>query len=234
MSQPIDSSDAFAELQSQLTGDLRPVKPFVPGRWMLCFLCVFTPLTALALWRVFGWRSDYGVLGDPGMWGLSAVEMVAACMLLGRVLREAVPARSSSLTLLTLGAAGTMLLHVAVSVATFAKSPAYAPAEHAWAIGVYCYRFEVALGIPCILFALWLGGRGLTSRPRRLGILGGVGAGLAADALWRLVCPYTGPAHAFGSHTLGILTVVVVGLMLAGIWEMGRARMHRAATKARS
>ena len=229
MSEPIEPSDAFAELQSQLAGDLRPVRPFVPGRWMLFFLALCIPLTALALWRVFGWRPDQDALGMLWMWGLSAAELAGALVLLARVLREAVPARSSSLGFLSFAAAGTMVLHVAVILATFAKSQMYPAAGHEWAIGLYCLTFEVAIGIPCVLFALWLGGRGLTSKPRRLGVLGGVGAGLAADALWRLVCPYSDPAHAFGSHSFGIVVVVGIGLLLAAGWEALRARAWRSA-----
>ncbi len=223
MSERIESNDAFAELRARLPGDLRPVRPFVPGRWMAGFLALFTPLVALGLWQVFGWRSDIGALGSPWMWGLSAVELAAALELLRRVLREAVPARSSSLAFLVLAASGAAVLHAAVILATFARSQVYPAAGHEWTIGRFCFGFEVAIAIPCVLFALWLGGRGLTARPRRLGVLGGAGAGLAADAVWRLVCPYSQPAHAFGAHSLGIVTVVILGLLLAAGWEIGRA-----------
>lgn len=228
-----DTADAFGtdlpaagQLQSRLAleDDLRPVRPFVPGRWMALFLALFVPLTAFALWRVFGWRLDQVALGSQWMWGLSAIELAAALALLSRALREAIPARSSSLALLGTFAGGLVVLHVAVILVTFARSPVYPAAGHEWTIGLYCFTFEVALGIPCVLFALWLGSHGLTSRPRRLGILGGVGAGLAADAIWRLVCPYSEPAHAFGSHSTGIAAVVVLGLLLANWWESRWAR----------
>ncbi len=216
MSERTESGDAFAELRSRLPGDLRPVRPFAPGRWMAFFLALFVPAAALALWWVFGWRPDQGVLGMSWMWGLSVVELAAALLLLARVLREAVPARSSSLASLIFAAGGTAVLHVAVTLATFARSRIYPAAGHEWQIGLICFAFEVALGVPCVLFALWLGRRGLTARPRRLGVLGGVGAGLAADAVWRLVCPYSEPVHAFSAHSLGIVTVVGLGLLLAG------------------
>ena len=228
MSDPTDSGDAFAKLQSRLAGDLRPVRPFAPGRRMLLFLALFAPLTAMVLWRIFGWRSDQAALDGSWMWGLSLVELTAAFVILNRVMREAVPGRSSSLALLTFTAVGAVVLHVAVNLATFAQSRIYPAPGLEWTVGLYCFAFEFALGVPCLLFALWLGRRGLTARPRRLGVLGGIGAGLAADADWRLICPYSEPAHAFGSHSLGILAVVGLGLILAGWWESGRTRARRA------
>ena len=225
-----DASDAFAALRSRLADDWRPVRPYAPGRWLSLFLGLFAPLAALALWSTFGWRSDQATLGVPWLWGLSALELAAAFVLLAMVLREAVPARSPSLALLTSAAAGVALLHVAVTLATLARSRVEPAPGHEWPIGLYCFAFEIALAVPCVLFALWLGRRGLTTRPRRLGLLGGIGAGLAADAVWRLVCPYTEPAHAFGSHSSGIVTVAVAGLGLAAGWEALRARGWRAAS----
>lgn len=230
MSERIESGDAFAELRSRLPDDLGSVRPFAPGRWMALFLALFVPVAVLILWRIFGWRPDQGVLGISWMWGLSAVELTAAVVLLVKVLREAVPGRSSSLALLTFTAGGAAVIHAAVILATFARSRIYPAAGHEWQIGLYCFAFEVALGVPCVLFALWLGRRGLTTRPRRLGILGGVGAGLAADAIWRLVCPYSDPVHAISSHSLGIVAVVGLGLLIAWWWELSRARLLRLAT----
>ena len=222
MSERVDLNDAFAELRRQIPGDLQPVRPFAPNRWLIAFLALFVPSAALILWRVFGWRADHDALGSPWMWGLSAVELAVAVVLLTRVLREAIPARSSSLALLSLTAAGAAVLHVMVIFATFARSRVYPASGHEWRIGLYCFIFEVVLAVPCVLFALWLGRRGLTARPRRVGALGGFGAGLAADAVWRLVCPYSEPAHAFGSHSSGILAAVAFGLLLAWWWEVRR------------
>ncbi len=224
MSQQIDSNTAFAELQARLAGDLRPVRPFLPGRWMTLFLALFVPLAALLLWRVFGWRPDGDVLGGFSVWGLSAIELTVAMALLATVLREAVPGRSSSLALLAGTAAGALGLHAGVILATFSRSQVHPAPGSEWTAGRFCFGVEVAIAVPAVLFALWLGRRGLTARPRRLGFLGGAGAGLAADALWRLVCPYSAPAHAFGAHTLAVAAAAGVGLLLAGWWERARSR----------
>ncbi len=227
MSETINQSKAFEALRARLGGELRPVRPFLPGRWMVLFLALFVSVCLIYLGLRFGWRVDSDTLGVPWVWGLSALELAAAAVLLLHVLREAVPGRGSNLAILGFGAAGAAILHAAVAMATWTRSPmAPAPGEE-WRAGAYCFSYEVALGIPCVLFAVWLGRRGLTARPRRLGVLGGVGAGLAADALWRLVCPYSSPGHAFGSHSLGILAVVGLGLLLTTWWESVRLRDWR-------
>lgn len=230
MSERFDPDAGFAELLPSLqAGGLRAVRPFAPARRMAFFVGLFAVLSAGLLWRLFGLRADHGVLGAPSLWGLSVLEMAAALALAAWVLREAVPGRSPSAAALGLGAAAGAAVHVAVGLTTFARSPVFPAAGREWEAGRYCFAFEVALAVPCVLFALWLGRRGLTARPRRLGLVGGLGAGLAADAIWRLICPYSDPAHAFSAHTSGVLGAVVVGLLLALWWERARLRAWRAA-----
>lgn len=227
MSERFDPDVAFERLLPRLGGEVRPVRPWAPPRWMVLFAGLFAPVSAAVLAQLFGWRSDHGILGGPWVWGVSAVELAVALVLLALALREAVPGRSLSVADLALGGLGAAVLHAAVIAGTFARSPVYPVAGQEWQAGTFCFTFELLLGIPCVVFALWLSRRGLTTRPRRVGLMGGVGAGLAADSVWRLICPYSAPAHAFVSHTPGILGVVGIGLLLAFWWESARARAWR-------
>ena len=227
MTETSDTSPAFKALLARISGDLQPVRPFAMTRWMALFVLVFAALCTAMLWRNVDWRTDHEALGSPWLWGLSAVELVIALVLLAWVLREALPGRNPSLALLVGVAVAACLLHFAVWLATLARSPVQVPEGMGWVYGIYCFRYEVALGVPCLLFALWLSSRGLTSRPRRVGALGGIGAGLAADAIWRLFCPYSDPAHALGSHSLGILAVLLGGLMCTACWDAVRLRTFR-------
>jgi len=70
----------------------------------------------------------------------------------------------------------------------------------------------------------WLAARAFPLRPRLAGALYGIGAGLMADAGWRLFCHFSGPAHVLGAHTLG---VIVTGL-LGTVWatRLFRSRHH--------
>lgn len=225
MSETFDPTASFDALRSRLEGGLEPVRPFAAGRWMALFVALFAPLAAAALGSALGWRT--AAPAGAWVWGLSAIELLAAIGLLVLALREAVPAKSSSPAAIAVGAAAAAALHAAVALAIYSQLPIAPMAGDNWRIGRFCFSFEVALGVPCLLFALALGRRGLTASPRRLALLGGLGAGLAADAIWRLVCPYSAPPHVFAFHTPGVVTVVACGLLAAAGWERLRVRAWR-------
>ncbi len=227
MSSRIEHIPAFESLQAQIEGDLQPVRPLATTRWLVGFLVFFVPISGTWLWWTRGLRGDYESLGGTWLWGLSAVELVLGTLLLIWILREAIPGRSLSWQGMQGMAATGLGLHVVITLATFAKSPLIVPDGMQWMYGLYCFRFEVVLGSLCLLFTLWLSRRGLTTRPRRVGLLGGLGAGLTADAIWRLLCPYSDLGHAFGAHMSGILTVVLGGLAAAFVWEGWRAKAWR-------
>ncbi|MEM7584298.1 MAG: NrsF family protein [Acidobacteriota bacterium] len=227
MSNGIDQTPAFEALRTQIARDLRPVKPLVLTRWLAGFLLLFAPLSGLLLWYRFGLRGENGVLDSLWLWGLSGAELLLGYAVLIWILREAVPGRRLDTVGLRVVAGAALLLHVLITLVTYAKSPLEVPAGHGWMYGLYCFRFEVLIGGACLLFILWLSRQGLTTHPRRIGLMGGLGAGLVADAIWRLVCPYSDHHHSFGSHTSAILTLVVVGGALALGWESWRARHLR-------
>ncbi len=227
MSNRIEQTPAYETLREQIGDDLAPVRPLATTPWLVGFLILFVPICGALLWRTFGPRRDFETLGSVWLWGFSAAELVVGGVILTWILREAVPGRSLSARGINAVAAFGLVLHVLVTLATFARSPLLVPAGVGWMYGLYCFCFEVFLGCLCLLFTLWLSRQGLTTRPRRVGLLGGLGAGLVADAIWRFVCPYSDPAHSFGSHMSGILTVVVVGLVLAIAWEGWLARAWR-------
>ena len=66
-----------------------------------------------------------------------------------------------------------------------------------------CLTGTVVSALPALAVAGWLAARAFPLRPRLAGALYGVGAGLMADAGWRLFCHFSDPAHVFGAHTLG-------------------------------
>ena len=46
------------------------------------------------------------------------------------------------------------------------------------------------------------------------------GAGFAADASWRLICPYSDPGHVLLGHTAGILVLGLTGFLLGYLWSL--------------
>jgi hypothetical protein len=69
---------------------------------------------------------------------------------------------------------------------------------------------------PTLLFlAGWLLGRALPGQPWLAGALFGAGAGLTADASWRLVCRISDPWHVLAAHGGAIIVLAAVGAVAA-------------------
>jgi hypothetical protein len=75
-----------------------------------------------------------------------------------------------------------------------------------------CVAGTIASALPVMAIAGWLVARAFPLRPRVAGALYGIGAGLIADAGWRLFCHYSDPMHVFGAHTLAIVVVMAIGV----------------------
>jgi len=158
------------------------------------------------------------------VWIPSAVGLVAAAGLLGLALADTVPARRPSLAALAAAAVAAGGLQLAVSWASFARSPVTAAAGRETDLWRACSSLELALALPVALAAAALARRGLVGRPWRLAAAGGLGAGLAGDALWRLHCPYSDLAHVLTAHSGAVLATAVLTLAAAAVWDRARLR----------
>jgi hypothetical protein len=69
--------------------------------------------------------------------------------------------------------------------------------------------------LPALALAAWLVGRAYPLRPLVAGALYGAGAGLLADAGWRLFCHFSDPAHVFAAHTLAVCVTSAAGALLS-------------------
>jgi hypothetical protein len=69
--------------------------------------------------------------------------------------------------------------------------------------------------LPVMAIAGWLVARAFPLRPRLAGALYGIGAGLIADAGWRLFCHFSDPVHVYGAHTLGIVAAAAIGIAVS-------------------
>ena len=124
-----------------------------------------------------------------------------------------------------MGAAlGTVVVAVlTITFMTWTTSPTtIAPGFVAWVWGV-CLTGTIVSALPALAIAGWLAARAFPLRPRLAGALYGVGAGLMADAGWRLFCHFSHPAHVFGAHTLAIAVSGTLGVLLASWLVRSRA-----------
>lgn len=79
---------------------------------------------------------------------------------------------------------------------TYAVSPTtLGEALPPWRAGSFCFQGSVVAGAPLLFLAAGLLGRTLPGLPWLTGALFGAGAGMTADATWRLMCPVSDPWH---------------------------------------
>jgi len=203
------------ELRAFVARDLRPVKPLAPPlRRALGLVPVAIGLLCAAV-VIFGMRRDATRIGLALTWGASTLQIVLGLALVVAALREAVP--GTTLPRRVVGAAlGTVIVAVlTITILTWTTSPTeIAPGFVAWVWGV-CLTGTIVSALPALALAGWLAARAFPLRPRLTGALYGVGAGLMADAGWRLFCHFSHPAHVFGAHTLGIAATGALGVVLA-------------------
>jgi hypothetical protein len=203
------------DLRAFVARDLRPLTPLAsPARRALGLVPVALALLVAAV-LMFGLRRDASRIGLFLTWGASTLQILLGIALVVAALREAVP--GTTLARRAVGVAfGTVLIAVlTVTLMTWSTSPTLvAPGYEIYIWGI-CLTGTIVSALPALAVAGWLAARAFPLRPRLAGALYGIGAGLMADAGWRLFCHFSHPLHVFGAHTLGIVVTCLLGMLLA-------------------
>jgi hypothetical protein len=84
-----------------------------------------------------------------------------------------------------------------------------------WAI---CFVVTMVLAAAGFTFAAVLARQGLPLKPVMVGILCGLGTGLAGEAVWRMHCSITAFHHVLAAHTGAVLAMAVAGAFLGSAW----------------
>lgn len=200
-------------LRARLASDFRAVRPLRSpvARAMAVVPFAAIALVAAPLW--FELRIDAPRLGWLQSWGWSLVQAVAGVALVAAALREAVPGRQRGRGALAPWLALPPVLVALVTWTTFEASPIVVGRAWMW-IGAMCFAGSLATALPVVAMSAVLASRAWPTRPGLTGLIGGLGAGLMADAGWRLFCHFSEPAHVLGAH---FLAVVVAGLLGAAL-----------------
>ena len=199
-------------LRAAVASDLAPVVPLasplrraLPLLPVAAFLLLAAPLT-------FEFR-DLTALGWRWSWGASLLQIVIAFALVTLALRQAVPGREWPTSSLVSCGLGVTLLFAAVTYGTWIASPV-ALARGWWIIGAICALSSAISALPVVVLAALLVIRAFPLQPAATGAIAGFGAGLIADAGWRLSCHYSEPAHVLAAHFGGVLLASAVGAIL--------------------
>jgi hypothetical protein len=204
-------------LRDAIAGDLRPVHPlrapFVRALWL-------APLALLLLVgsvAAFGLRRDSPGLGLALTWGASSLQMLLGLALIAAALREAVPGTSLTRRALGTAFATAVIAVVTITWATWTSSPTRIAPWAVVSVWRICFGATILTALPALALSGWLVARAFPLRPRFAGALYGLGAGLLADAGWRLFCHFSDPAHVLGAHTAAIAVTCVLGVATAHV-----------------
>jgi hypothetical protein len=200
-----------AALRARLAADYAPVRPLAPPIVRLLWMAPLAGLLLIAAPWWFDLRVDAGRLGAAGSWGASLLQIAFGLAMVGAGLREAVPGRQWSLAAVAAWFTLPLALVVAVTCSTWSISPTRLGREW-WAIGSLCFGGSAASALPAIVLGSRLASRAFPTRPAVTGALVGCGAGLMADAGWRLFCHFSEPAHVLSSHAAGVLLAALLGM----------------------
>ena len=203
-----------AELRARIAADWGPVKALPSPLLRSLWLTPFAVLALLAAPTYFNVRSDAPQLGWALGWGASLLQVGLGFVVIAAALRESVPGRAWRPAAL---AAFIVLPVAAVIAVTFASFDASAISLQRgfWLVSVICLAGSAATALPIVALANVLAARAYPTRPAIVGVLLGLGAGLMADAGWRMFCHFTEPSHVLTAHAGGVLLAALSGALLA-------------------
>ena len=208
-------------LRSKIGADLSPVRPLAPPLQRTLVIVPFALLLVAAAPLVFNFR-DLAPLGWIWSWGASLAQTVVGLVVIALALRNAVPGREWSTAAMAALVVTIVALFAAITLATWSASPVDLTRSW-WQIGAICAVASATSALPVVVLAAVLVVRAFPLRPLMTGAIAGVGAGLIADAGWRLFCHYSEPAHVLGAHFGGVLLASAVGaLLVRRLWHAER------------
>jgi len=202
------------DLRERLQSDYQPVRVL---RSPIARAMGIVPIALVALFAApiyFNVRPDAPRLGFTGVWGLSLMQSVLGLAVLVAALRESVPGRSWSRGAVALWLAIPIGAVIGVTLFSWSVSPVFLRSEW-WYVGSICFAGSASTALPVVALAAILASRAYPTRPAIAGLLLGLGAGLIADAGWRIFCHFSEPGHVLSAHLAAVVMSAVIGSLLS-------------------
>jgi hypothetical protein len=210
-----DRVDLPPSLRDAIARDLHPVRPLpAPAHRLMAVIPIAIALLVASV-AIFGLRHDAPRLGLTLTWIASSLQMALGLLLTAAALRESVPGTTLSRRIVGILIGTAALAILAITTVTWLASPTRIAPEFVRYVWTVCVAGTIAGALPVMAVAGWLVARAFPLRPRIAGALYGVGAGLIADAGWRLFCHFSDPVHVYGAHTLGIVIAALIAVALS-------------------
>ena len=205
-------------LRAQLASGYTPVRPLPSPSMRALWVVPFAVLSLVAAQAFFQLRVDAPLLGWTGTWGISLAQVVVGLVLVAAALKEAVPGRGWTGTAAVLWLVLPLILLVGVTYASWDLSPVRLRGQWFLVSGM-CLAGSAVSALPVVALASILTARAYATRPLLAGALLGLGAGLMADAGWRLFCHFSEPAHVLSAHLGGVILATLLGSALVAVLQ---------------
>lgn len=209
-----------ASLREAIAADLQPVMPLAAPLMRTGLLVPLAALLLLAAPAAFAPR-DLAALGWFWSWGASMLQSALGLAVTAAALRESIPGRAWSRGPLVVWLAAPVASVTAVGLVSWERSPVELPGVGLF-VGALCVVYSVSSALPAALLGAGLAARAWPIRPMVTGWLAGLGAGLMADAGWRLFCHFSEPGHVLVAHLGGVLAAGAVGAVATSRLTSGR------------
>ncbi len=219
MSERVELPDA---LRRAVAADIEPVKPLPPPWVRILWAGPLAAVMAAGTLVYFGLQSDLQRAGVAMTWLPMVLQITLGLAVLAIALQETVPGMRVAKPVVYGVCLSALALHLAVNIIMWLRDPmGYEDFLTSW---WGCIRYEILLGVPFLAIVTYMAGRALPIRPRYVGLLAGFGAGVIADASWRMVCPVSIPTHFLTAHLGGMLILGATGYLFGAFLER-RARL---------
>jgi hypothetical protein len=203
-----------ADLRARIHADYAAVRPLRSPSLRALWCAPFAALALLAAPTYFNVREDALQLGWSGSWGVSLAQVAVGFSLIAAALRESVPGRSWSAGAIGWWVVTPIALVIAVTFASWEASPVMLQRGW-WTVGAVCLGGSAATALPVVALASVLVARAYPTRPGLAGFLLGLGAGVVADAGWRMFCHFSEPAHVLPAHLGAVAMSAIAGALLS-------------------
>ena len=203
-----------AGLRARIAADFRPVRTLRPPWVRALWVAPLAMVVLIAASMTFNVRIDADRLGWVGTWGVSSLQLAIGLVVVAAALRESVPGRGWSRGAGALWLAMPMLARVAVTLVSWEQSQELLR-RNWWRIGAMCFSGSAATALPVVALAAVLSARAYPTRPAIAGALLGLGAGLVADAGWRVFCHFSEPSHVLSAHLAAVGMSAAIGSLMS-------------------
>lgn len=203
-----------AEFRAKLQHEYSAIEP-LPAPWMRAlWVLPLAAVTVAAAPLAFDVRADASQLGWTLGWGASLLQVAIGFAIIAASLRESVPGRGWSRVAIALWLTLPVALVALVTLASWDSSRILLQRGW-WVVAGVCFAGSAASALPVVALASVLTARAYPIRPAIAGAMLGAGAGLMADAGWRMFCHFTEPSHVLSAHLGGVIASTAIGVLLS-------------------